>query len=781
YYLSSWYFETDAFDKALEAAFEALAIIEKIGDKQKACGVLENIAITHVALKDRDKALDYLRKALSLAREIANREKEARILRKIGSLQDEMNLHLDSLEHLERSLARFKELGDKEGVYKCLADIGDYYHSRGQIFKARVIFEEALAVAESMHVTSWESQQLANLARVLGTLGDGDNAIKTARRGLDIAQKNGHKTEAMINRAVLGDIQTDFGALQDGLENKILALAEARDLKNRRMEASLLFNTGKTYQLLFDFESAQDYYQGALMLYEELDDEYGLAILQLNYGILFTLVDEHDKALACFQDALQYFQLIDDKEKIARVMSHIGFVHHQRGAQEAAMKYLEPALEMAKAAGDKQDEGLILIKLGESSIAMNDVLKAINYYERAVAVFHETNHLQDLCLAHERCGNAYKLLGNLTKALEHYKRSLDVYTKILRELEGNKVQFNFKEAFAHVPRVFHEIRNMIQDQLLSTADLDAIGVTIVDACKLTKKSPAIQDDVPDFASVEATTREILRQNELLKKENAQLRAAVQELKYKYELGKDRKEFYDRLTVNFKTPEDIQKRCIFYWDKKLGHETWNKLDEESRKDLVAEKQLENQQPIGNELCVFLLSRVIEREVLLNIFVPFRAMIGTCKTFFDRSGLPARNDAWDKDTFFLFKAHEALVNYLVGKGPLTLGNFGFLFRHGQNWRVVSSRSAVFKEFGEFLGKRLLPQALDDLVAFFTRTETFIKTSKKNISAIRNYVTHPHDPNARDKMVIDAHLVENIIAVSSERSPRLLRLLASIKNRS
>jgi len=120
------------FDTALNYYQNALAIVEKIGDREEEAFLYCNIGNVYKNKGLIDKALMHFQKSLLIAKEINNKPTVAKVLGNIGNIYQVRNDNRALNYHLE-ALAVFNAIGDRQGGACELSNIGGFYFLKGNI------------------------------------------------------------------------------------------------------------------------------------------------------------------------------------------------------------------------------------------------------------------------------------------------------------------------------------------------------------------------------------------------------------------------------------------------------------------------------------------------------------------------------------------------------------------------------------------------------------------------------------------------------------------------
>ena len=136
-----------------------------------------------------------------------------------------------------------------------------------------------------------------------------------------------------------------------------------------------------------DYQAAATFLQDGLSLYEELDDEAGIAT-SLN-ALAITARDGGDiaAAQANFERSLACWRLLSDRSAEARCLHNLANVVRARGDYPRAQWALQEATRIFQELGDRNGAAWSTNQLGDIAFATGDTAGAQALYERALAIF----------------------------------------------------------------------------------------------------------------------------------------------------------------------------------------------------------------------------------------------------------------------------------------------------------------------------------------------------------------------------------------------------------
>ena len=198
-------------------------------------------------------------------------QNKASVLWKMGMLQEAINEYAALLA--DPSLPVQTQV-------KALTNLAGVYHTRSNLFLARLHAQEGLRIADALSLV----RSQAFLHRVLGTIsddfhhhsGDGQErhlreALRHYEKALSLFEELALPLEVAVTRVNIGSVYCRLGNFIVGLKTLKEGLGECEKHGNRRAVAVALKDLGRAYFLARNFQKAKDY----LLDCERLSDRNG--------------------------------------------------------------------------------------------------------------------------------------------------------------------------------------------------------------------------------------------------------------------------------------------------------------------------------------------------------------------------------------------------------------------------------------------------------------------------------------------------------------------------
>lgn len=276
---------------ALEAANQAAAVADDIGDKRERARALRVAGTTHRQHGEIDEARSVLERAAELLQSTENYRERAAVLKELGTTNLRGNRYDRALSAYDDCYALYEEIGDRHGQCAIHNNRGVIYHYREELTAARNEYEQGIEIAERIGDEQGIAKFHTNLGYIETTLGNFEKALSWAdqaeRRCTAIGDRNGLisveeiRAEVAFYRGTIGQSMT--------ATDRALSIAEEIGDKNRK--TGTLYVLGRAQLADGDVAAATETFETAVALADEhgIDqkatlNKFGLVEAQLAAG-----------------------------------------------------------------------------------------------------------------------------------------------------------------------------------------------------------------------------------------------------------------------------------------------------------------------------------------------------------------------------------------------------------------------------------------------------------------------------------------------------------------
>jgi serine/threonine protein kinase/tetratricopeptide (TPR) repeat protein len=214
---------------------------------------------------------------------------------------------------------------------------------------------------------------------------------------------------------------------QSALDYFNRALTLAIQLENDEARATVLQGIGFCYRQLDKNDEALRYYQQSLEIKQRLGDKRGMALTLDSMAQLQEQLGKSDQALKGYQEALQIRREIGDKGGVGDTLLDLGGFYENSGHYDQALGFYKEALQVQRELGSEINQGLCLNNIGITYLDKGDYENALTYFQQALELRQKSQVPADIALTVHNLAVASEKLGQYDKALGYYVRALDLY------------------------------------------------------------------------------------------------------------------------------------------------------------------------------------------------------------------------------------------------------------------------------------------------------------------------------------------------------------------
>ena len=243
---------------------------------------------------------------------------------------------------------------------------------------------------------------------------------------------NNHRGEDTVRLQLLNDIAFDYSHI-DPLKGSAIAdeaLLLAKKLGSIKKMAAA--NTYKAMNLAAMGEDSLslEYYQQALALHHQTNDQLHVATTYNNMAIAFVNLSDYIKALQYHERAFRIFEQLGDKVRMGNSLNNRGVIYLYLSDYSQALKYHLDALAIFDQLNNKQVTAATLMNIGLVYDHLADFTRALQYQQQAYDIYRQDGDNRGMINAMGNIGNVYHNMERDTEALDHYRRALQLSEQI---------------------------------------------------------------------------------------------------------------------------------------------------------------------------------------------------------------------------------------------------------------------------------------------------------------------------------------------------------------
>jgi tetratricopeptide (TPR) repeat protein len=281
------------------------------------------------------------------------------------------------------------EKGNKPTLAAILHQLGMLAQRQGDYAKARILYDESIAIERELRDKSGVAKSLHQLGHLAQDQGDYIEARKLYDQSLTINRELGDKSGIAHTLHQLATLAQAQGHLTEARKLYDQSLAIEQELGDKPGIASTLHQYAMLAQDQGNYPEARKLYDQSLAIATESGDKSGIARILHQLGIIALRRGDFAKARELCDQALKTFIDLGAKFEQAAVLHQLGRIAQDTGDLAEARKHYDQSLAIRRELGNKSGIAETTAQLGRLAEAEKDDRTALKNYLAALAIFEE--------------------------------------------------------------------------------------------------------------------------------------------------------------------------------------------------------------------------------------------------------------------------------------------------------------------------------------------------------------------------------------------------------
>lgn len=277
-------------------------------------------------------------------------------------------------------------------------------------------------------------------------------ALEHAQQALDEAIRKNLKSKMATAYSYIGVIYWQMGSFNLALDYQMEAYRIFQEIDDQTGIARSSTNLGVALADKSHYEKALEYYFTALRIYEGLDSESGMAVVMNNIGLVYQYQGDYELAQRYHFRSLDIKQKLNDIKGMAFSYNNLGLVYQSKGDLDTALTYAFKSLEIREQLADQRELANVCTNIGYIYFLKNEHLKAQSYMNRAIELYREVDDKSGITTVFHYLGKVYLQDNQLTNARLYFQQSLEI---------ASQISFNrmITENYQHLSLVMARLNN----------------------------------------------------------------------------------------------------------------------------------------------------------------------------------------------------------------------------------------------------------------------------------------------------------------------------------
>ena len=296
---------------------------------------------------------------------------QAEALRAKGSTFFQQGRLKDALSWLKESLNIYQENSKDQDVARVLVEIGAASVSLGDFAAADQAYKKSLRYWQSIGDSIWQANLLNNLGVLQHSTGDFENSFLNLEKAMQYANLNGNLRMEGYSLASIGDLYRDLEAFKEAQDAYQKAINIAQQIEDQFLIFYLKLAQGRVQIDQGHIHQAELLIQSAHLLAKQTGSLYEVNKYRLENSLMDIGLHRYSAAVENLSSAIQYFKDEGHLDDHARAELLLGVASYLNGDAEVSKNVLEIMMAHLH---QPQGRVTLLASAGEVEAILNDML-----------------------------------------------------------------------------------------------------------------------------------------------------------------------------------------------------------------------------------------------------------------------------------------------------------------------------------------------------------------------------------------------------------------------
>lgn len=233
----------------------------------------------------------------------------------------------------------------------------------------------------------------------------------------------------------VADLYVASNQTSKALAELLISFTEASNNNDKNQQAKTLSKLGNLENQRENYGKAISYFQRALLIFKELDDQNSVSKSHENIGKSYSSLYDFEKAQDALKKSLLVAASLSDSAQMANVYTLLGTLNRSNlGRAKEAISHYKKAAEIYQSIGDSTNYAWTLNRIGNCNIDLGNYKDAYSLYEQSQAIHSKEKNIIGMVAGFNNIGEIFRFQGNYAGALENYLEGL----KISRETNDDR-------------------------------------------------------------------------------------------------------------------------------------------------------------------------------------------------------------------------------------------------------------------------------------------------------------------------------------------------------
>lgn len=228
------------------------------------------------------------------------------------------------------------------------------------------------------------------------------------------------------------------------------SLYAAKQAKSLDLQAAAYKRIGSIHRRKGNYDLALQNYQFALRIYEDIEDQEGIAFIHNNIANVYSSVGNHSLALDYTLKSLNYWEEKNDRQKIGITSNNLGLIYLSQKNYTQALSYFFKSLEILEPLGIQPRIASTSNNLGITFKDLKDYDKSYFYYQKALTIYQELEDDYGIARVLHNLAVSYDIKKEYDKSLRHLEQALEIRKKLNTQYGIASTLIQMGEVYRHL-------------------------------------------------------------------------------------------------------------------------------------------------------------------------------------------------------------------------------------------------------------------------------------------------------------------------------------------
>ena len=393
---------------------------------------------------------------------------------------------------------------------------------RGAFEQAVLDWREAVKLYETERKSNKQKEALTLLAQAYQYIGQYNEALKSLKSALALAEKSGDRTQIAPVLGSLGNLHIILGPPDKAFQYLNESLSMAKELGDSRLSATILNNLGNLFTTQKKYNEALGAYLESIALAKKYNNELLATRALTNAAMTSMQSGRYRESKELLDRALDETRKLDLSHDKAYGLINIGLTYrHLRpdlpeynDLHLLSSRAFSEAVTVAETIGDLRSLSYACGYLGTLTEDEKQYQEALRLTRRALLVAQQVNAPESLYLWQWQTGRLLKMIGKKEEALSAYRNCIYTLQSIRHEMSTcyGIPQISFRESvepiyFGFVDLLLQQAASMQKREQVEPYLLEAREA--VELLKVAELRDYFQDECMGAARLRITRLDIV--------------------------------------------------------------------------------------------------------------------------------------------------------------------------------------------------------------------------------------------------------------------------------